>query len=87
MNNEIVKPVTVIRAELIDTLTNAINNSGLPAFVIEPILKDMYNEVRVAAQRQLDTDRQQYQEKVNQHVHMQECSSIVERADDIKGAD
>lgn len=57
---EINKPVTLIRAELISNLTNTINNSSLPAFVIEPILKDLLSEVRAVAQKQLEEDRKNY---------------------------
>lgn len=60
MKKEINKPITLIRAELISNLTNSINNSSLPAFVIEPILKDLYNEVRALTQQQLEEDRKNY---------------------------
>lgn len=59
-NKEINKPITLIRSEFISNLTNSINNSSLPAFVLEPILRDFYNEVRVLAQQQLEEDRKNY---------------------------
>lgn len=51
MNNT-QKPVTVIRAEFKHNLINLINNCGLPAFIVEPILKDLYTETRRAAKLQ-----------------------------------
>lgn len=56
------KPVTVARAEFVSNLTDLINGSGLPAFIIEPILKDFLNDVRAIAQRQLEQDTIQYQQ-------------------------
>lgn len=56
------KPVTVARAEFVSNLTDLINGSELPAFIIEPILKDFLNDVRAIAQRQLEQDTIQYQQ-------------------------
>ena len=44
---QIMKPMSVARAEFINSLTDLINNSMLPPFIIEPILKDMYNDIHV----------------------------------------
>lgn len=62
--NDIQKPITVARAEFISNITSLINNSGLPPFIIEPILKDMLYDVRIMAQRQLEQDTNQYREMV-----------------------
>lgn len=59
---EVQKPVTVARHEFIQDLTSIINNSGLPPFIIEPILKDMHRDVMVAAQRQLEHEMKAYNE-------------------------
>ena len=69
MNNEVMnvenvepqKPMTVAKEDFVNNLTDIINNSGLPAFVIEPVMKDMYFEVRDVAQKQYKQDNQQYQ--------------------------
>lgn len=63
---EIQKPITVARADFISNLTGLINDSGLPPFVIEPIMKDMLNDVRVVAQKQLEADTKRYQEALNE---------------------
>lgn len=60
--NEIQKPITVARAEFIAGMTSLINNSGLPPFIIEPIMKDMLYDVRVMAQKQLEQDTARYHE-------------------------
>lgn len=64
MNNEIQKPLSILRAEFISSLTELINTSKLPPYVIEPILKDMYNEVYIYSQKQLEEDTKRYQEQL-----------------------
>lgn len=60
--NEIQKPITVVRAEFISEMTSLINNSGLPPFIIEPILKDVLYDVRIMSQKQLEQDTAHYNE-------------------------
>lgn len=55
------KPASVIREEFIDDMTNLINDVELPAFIIAPILKDMYAEAKDAACRQYEYDKRQYE--------------------------
>jgi hypothetical protein len=64
MEKKIEKPVTVVRQEFIDTIFNTINKCGLPPFVIEPILKDLYLEVKSLSQRQYEMDRDEYESKL-----------------------
>lgn len=69
MNNEVMnvenaepqKPMTVAKEDFVNNLTDIINNSGLPAFVIEPVMKDMYFEVRDVAKKQYQQDKEQYE--------------------------
>ena len=58
------KPATIIREELIESIVRLINESGLPLFVVEPILKDLYLEVKEGARQQLERDKEQYQSSV-----------------------
>ena len=60
--NKIQKPITVARAEFVSGMTSLINNSGLPPFVIEPVLKDMLYDIRAMAQKQLEQDTAHYHE-------------------------
>jgi hypothetical protein len=60
----IMKPMSVARAEFINSLTDLINNSMLPPFVIEPILKDMFNDIHMVAQRQYEADNKRYNEQL-----------------------
>ena len=66
MDKNIVKPITLIRQEFVDTLVEEINNCQLPMFVIEPILQDLLDQVRTAAQKQYETDKTQYEAQLNE---------------------
>lgn len=66
MDKNIVKPITLIRQEFVDTLVTEINNCQLPMFVIEPILQNLLNQVKVAAQEQYEADKIQYETQLNQ---------------------
>ena len=63
---EVQKPITVARSEFIANLTSLINNSGLMPFIVESILKDMLNDVRMVAQKQLEQDTARYNELLSQ---------------------
>ena len=62
-----IKPITFVYEELVDELTNIINNSKLPAFIIEPILKDLYLEIKAMAQRQLERDKEMYNQSLQSY--------------------
>ncbi len=50
------KPTTVRRQEFIDSLVELINNSGLPAFVISPIIEDTLQKVLALEHQQYEQD-------------------------------
>lgn len=58
------KPTTVAYMEFLKNITDTINNSGLPAFVMEPVVKDILAEIRSAANRQYEYDKEQYERKL-----------------------
>ena len=68
MENTINKPMSVAREELIQDITNGINNSGLPLFVVESILKDLLMEVSMVAKLQMETEKAQYEEMLKQQA-------------------
>lgn len=65
MNKKINKPIIVAREEFRSNLANLINTSGLPIYVIEPILNDILSEVVRVSQLQYQKELQQYQEALN----------------------
>ena len=65
MHKEILKPVTILREEFINNLTDMVNNSDLPMFVLEPIFRDMHSKIKIAEQKQLENDKLKFQEMIN----------------------
>jgi hypothetical protein len=59
MNN---KPITLLRDEFINSMIELCNNSGLPFFVIEDVLKGMLQEAHNASVKQLEEDKKRYEE-------------------------
>lgn len=66
MNENIAKPVTLVRRELIDKLVEVINESQLPMFVITPILENLLDEVKSVEQKEYETDKAQYEQQLAQ---------------------
>jgi hypothetical protein len=64
MNETIRKPLSVIRQEFIEQLVEDVNNCPLPLFVIEPILQDVLNTVKAAAQQQYEAEKKQYEQQL-----------------------
>lgn len=56
------KPVTIIREELRVTITNAVNNSNLPAFVVADMFEKFLVELKRLEQQQYNDDFQRYQQ-------------------------
>ena len=54
------KPISIILEELKQDIANSINNSQLPLAIIEPVMKDLYNEIVTLAQKQLIKDKENY---------------------------
>lgn len=61
------KPITVVYEEFKQNLADLINNSGLPAFVIEPILQNYLNEARVAMSKQYQIDKDKYEKSLKEN--------------------
>lgn len=51
------KPVSMVLNDLENDIVNLINQTQLSFCVIKPIIKEIYNEVARAADRQLEQDR------------------------------
>lgn len=62
MERNLEKPITVIRQEFIEGLADYINSSGLPLFMLETILKDVYMEIRDMSQKQYEFEKKQYED-------------------------
>lgn len=53
MNN---KPISIIINETKDKIVQVCNSSGLPSCILELIIKNIYNDVYLLAERQLEND-------------------------------
>ena len=57
---KIMKPSTLLKEEFSRDLINLCNNSELPFFILEYVLKDVYLEVKSLAQKQYELDLAKY---------------------------
>jgi hypothetical protein len=60
--NMINKPVMLLREEFVVNLSNLINESGLPLFVIEPILEEVLGTIKVELKKQYEYEKMQYEQ-------------------------
>ena len=67
MNENIIKPMSVIRQEFTEQLVSDINNCKLPLFVIEYILQDVLNTVKATAKQQCELEKMQYEQLLKQN--------------------
>lgn len=58
------KPITLVIEETKTKLADIINTSGLPPFVIEPILSTFVQEAHAASKRQYEIDKIQYEQAI-----------------------
>lgn len=60
------KPANLIMEETKENIVKIINESGLPPFLVEPIIKDLYNQVSILKQQELEKNRQEYENSLKQ---------------------
>lgn len=67
-NNTIEKPISLILEDSKQMIVDAINNTGLHIVLLEPIVKDLYNEIKHKAIMQLEHDRREYEIILNKQT-------------------
>ena len=67
MNDNVIKPRSVMRQELTGQIIDSINNCKLPLFVIEYILQDVLDTVKSAAKQQCEMEKMQYEQLLKQN--------------------
>ena len=60
--NTIKKPIMLLKDDFANMMADLINKSGLPLFVIEPILKDFLREVSAELKNQYEYEKIQYEQ-------------------------
>lgn len=62
--NSIIKPITLMREDFANKIVVLCNDSGLPYFCIESILKDIIQEVHQASIKQYESDKIRYENEL-----------------------
>lgn len=55
------KPADLIVEETKESIVKIVNESGLPPFLLEPILKEIYNQVNILKKQELEQSKKQYE--------------------------
>lgn len=58
------KPIALILNDFKTALISAINESNLPACLMEPVLKDIYGQISNLSIQELNAQKKQYDEAV-----------------------
>lgn len=54
------KPLSLIIKECRENIENAINSSNLPPYLLEPVLKDYYNQISILAHNMTTEEENEY---------------------------
>lgn len=69
-DNEVKKPLVMLQNEFMCNMVQLINSSGLPAFILEPLINNVYNEIKMSAQQEYLNSKQSYDEQhTDSHKH------------------
>ena len=60
------KPISLRIREFRNNAVNLVNTSGLPLFIIEPILKDVYSAVQLKSEQEYQQDKINYENSLNE---------------------
>lgn len=57
------KPLNLIIEEGRENIVKAVNSSGLPAYLLEPIIKDIYNEIANLKIKELQASKEKMEKE------------------------
>lgn len=69
MNEQVTKPLSMVKQEFVEQIVSDINNCKLPLFVIEYILQDILNTVKSAVREQSEIEKVQYEQQLNKQIN------------------
>ena len=72
------KPITVAAEDFSQNLVKLINESGLPAFVINQILIQMTGDLGKLAKQQYDSDLRKYNASLGKDAEASTCMKVQE---------
>ena len=55
------KPITLMRQEFIENVVKTVNESKLPLIIIEPVMRNLLNEIQKSLKQQIEADRTEYE--------------------------
>lgn len=64
MQSELQKPAIVVIDELKEKIRTDINGSGIHWVLLEPLIRDLYEEVQALTRKMADAEREAYQKSV-----------------------
>ena len=67
-SSDIDKPLIIAKEELCQKITQAMNESGIPLFIIEYILKDILNDIHNINQQILENEKINYEKNINNTI-------------------
>lgn len=66
---EVKKPLNLAIEDFKMNIGNLIGEAKLPAYILEPIIKELYNECAILAQQELEKARQEYATACEAHIN------------------
>ena len=66
------KPISMKLQETKESIATIITESGLPMWLLEPAVKDIYNQVNTVAAQEMYNDRKQYVEALQKEKEVSE---------------
>lgn len=63
--NNMEKPITMVIDEFKKEIVTSINKSQLPLFVLDYIMKDIYNEIHISNLNSAENDRIKYEREIS----------------------
>ena len=60
------KPANLIVEETGEKIAKIINESGLPPFLLEPLLKEIYKQISFLKQKELENSKKDYEESLKE---------------------
>ena len=70
--NEVYKPLSIARDELMNQLIKDANDSKLPLVVMEYVARDFYKEVKRTAMMQYEKDKEEYEAELSKQKKSEE---------------
>lgn len=66
------KPITLKLNEFKNNAVSLVNTSGLPLFIVEPILKDLLSAVQVKMEQEYQRDKAVYEQSLQEEKTTEE---------------